>query len=138
MVVLLVLCWGVGVVGWCWVGLLLFVLLVLLLVWLVGVLVEGFYCGVWDCYEVLGVSCVVGKVEIVWVYCQLVWCYYFDCYWFEFGDEGFGWMLQSVEEVFLLVVIVYEIFKVRFGGVVGLRVLWGGMWCGSVGFLLGE
>lgn len=88
-------------------------LLALLLARPAGALVEGLYCGTWDCYEVLGVSRAASKAEIARAYRQLARRYHPDRYRPEPGDPGPGRTPQSAEEAFLLVATAYETLKVR-------------------------
>nr|KAF6314605.1 G protein subunit gamma 10 [Myotis myotis] len=87
-------------------------LLALLLARPAGALVEGLYCGTWDCYEVLGVSRAASKAEIARAYRQLARRYHPDRYRPEPGDPGPGRTPQSAEEAFLLVATAYETLKV--------------------------
>ncbi|XP_004711006.1 dnaJ homolog subfamily C member 25 [Echinops telfairi] len=93
-------------VGACW-----WALLPLLLARAAGALLEGLYCGVRDCYEVLGVSRAADKAEIKRAYRQLALRYHPDRYRPEQGLEGPGGSLQSAEEAFLLVATAYETLK---------------------------
>lgn len=96
-------------------------LLALLLARPAGALVEGLYCGTWDCYEVLGVSRAASKAEIARAYRQLARRYHPDRYRPEPGDPGPGRTPQSAEEAFLLVATAYETLKVRPWVTGGLR-----------------
>lgn len=112
---------GAGDAGGRWVLLLPPLLLALLLARPAGALVEGLYCGTWDCYEVLGVSRAASKAEIARAYRQLARRYHPDRYRPEPGDQGPGRTPQSAEEAFLLVATAYETLKVRPWVAGGLR-----------------
>lgn len=110
-----------GAAGRRWFVLLPPLLLALLLPRPAGALVEGLYCGLRDCYEVLGVSRTAGKAEIARAYRQLARRYHPDRYRPEPGDEVPGRTPQSAEEAFLLVATAYETLKVRSRGAGGQR-----------------